>query len=394
MKVAIAGAGYVGISLGVMLAQYHDVQLYDVNEKRVEQLNNKCSPIVDVDVQFFLREKVLNLKASCDYVEAFSDADYIFVATPTDYDEEIGWFDTSSLEDVVEKALKVNSEGLVVIKSTVPIGFTRKLRERFSTDRILFSPEFLREGFALRDQLHPYRIIVGEKSERAKRLGEFIRSATEEKNAPIFLTGSDEAEAIKLFSNAFLAMRVAFFNELDAFAELSNLSSREIIEGICLDPRIGNFYNNPSFGFGGYCLPKDTKQLRAHLSQLRVPGELINAVIKSNESRVNFIVEKVVKSGAKVVGIYRLTSKYRGDNFRQSVLLEIAKRLEQLKLKVIVYEPLIKESDVAKFGFNFDLISDLGDFKSKSELILANRVTEELVDVIHKVYSRDIYHRD
>lgn len=394
MKIAVAGAGYVGLSLAVMLSQYYEVYIYDINKEKVALINQGISPIADVDIQYFLREKSLNLRATTNFSEAFIDSKYVFVATPSDYVESIQRFDTTSLEDVVEKVLAVNKNSQIVIKSTVPIGFTRYLKEKHKTNNIIFSPEFLREGFALHDQLYPSRIIIGEKSQRGEILGQLLRDATESKNAPILLTGSDEAEAIKLFSNAYLALRIAFFNELDTFSEVVGLNSREIIEGMGLDPRIGNFYNNPSFGYGGYCLPKDVKQLRTEFENFGINGLLISAITNSNQARKDYVIQKVLSKNVKIVGIYRLTSKHRGDNFRYSVSLHIVKELIKNELKVIIYEPLLKNLEALDLPKEAIILNNLEQFKKESELILANRVTEELVDVMHKVYSRDLYHRD
>lgn len=395
MKIAIAGAGYVGFSLGVMLSQYHEVVMYDINRERVKLINEKRSPIIDKDIQIYLREKKLNIRATTNPIDAFSNASYVIVATSADFDPVLGRFDTSSIEDVVSKVLSINPKALIVIKSTIPIGYTRQLREKFNVDNIIFSPEFIREGSALYDNLYPSRIIVGEKSERALDFAELIRDATEKKNVPIFLTNSEEAEAIKLFANAYLAMRVAFFNELDTFAFENGLDVQEIIKGVCLDPRIGDQYNNPSFGYGGYCLPKDTRQLQVHFLNSQVPNSLISAIIESNEKRKEYIARKILERNPKVVGIHRLTSKLNGDNFRKSAVMDIVKVLLAHGIKVIAYEPLIDIDEQRKiFVEGVEFVQNLGEFKKRSEIIIANRISEELHDVLDKVFSRDIFHRD
>lgn len=395
MKVAIAGAGYVGFSLGVMLSQYHEVVMYDIDRERVKLINERRSPIVDRDIQIFLREKKLNIRATDDPRLAFAGAAYITIATPADFSHELGRFDTSAIEEVAELAVENNPEALIVIKSTVPVGFTRWLKEKLGHENIIFSPEFLREGSALHDNLHPWRIIVGEKSERAMKFAELVRDATEKKNVPIFLTNPEEAEAIKLFANAYLAMRVAFFNELDTFALETGLDVQDIIRGICSDPRIGDQYNNPSFGYGGYCLPKDTKQLKEQFDSAGVPTELMSAIINSNEMRKTYIVRKVLETNPGVVGVYRLTSKLNGDNFRKSAVIDIAKQLRQRNVKVIVYEPLLSDSEIERLrGEGIEPISNLSEFKKLSELIVANRISDELSDVLDKVFTRDLFHRD
>jgi len=395
VKIAIAGAGYVGFSLGVMLSQYHEIVMYDINQERVRLINEKRSPIIDKDIQIYLREKKLNIRATTDPKEAFTNAKYIIVATSADFDPTVGRFDTSSIEDVISKALSINTNALIVIKSTIPIGYTKGLRKKFDTNNIIFSPEFLREGSALYDNLYPSRIVVGEKSDRAMKFAELIKDATEKKNVPIFLTNSEEAEAIKLFANAYLAMRVAFFNELDTFAFENELDAQEIIKGICLDPRIGEQYNNPSFGYGGYCLPKDTKQLHMHFVDSKVPSSLVSAIIESNQKRKEYIVKKILEKNPKVVGIHRLTSKLNGDNFRKSAVMDVVKSLISHGIKVIAYEPLIDSSEQKKISMEgVEFVQNLSEFKEKSELIVANRISEELYDVLDKVFTRDIFHRD
>lgn len=395
MKIAIAGAGYVGFSLGVMLSQYHEVVMYDIDRERVGLINEKRSPIIDRDIQIFLREKKLNIVATCDPGQAFRGATYVVIATPADFDPLLRSFDTSAIEEVAELAVKINPEALIVIKSTVPIGFTRKLREKLKHENIIFSPEFLREGSALHDNLHPWRIIVGEKSERAMKFAELIREATEKKNVPIFLTNPEEAEAIKLLANAYLAMRVAFFNELDTFALVRGLDVQDIIRGVCSDPRIGEQYNNPSFGYGGYCLPKDTKQLNEEFRAAQVPSVLIAAITDSNEARKLFITQKILDKHPDTVGIYRLTSKLNGDNFRKSAVMDIAKKLVQRGVKVLVYEPLLSDAEAEKLrNEGIQPVSSLSEFKRASKLIVANRLSDDLYDVLDKVFSRDLFHRD
>ena len=395
MKIAIAGAGYVGFSLGVMLSQYHEIVMYDINQERVRLINEKRSPIIDKDIQIYLREKKLNIRATTEPKDAFLNAKYVIIATSADFDPTIGRFNTSSIEDVIAKTLSINPRALMVIKSTIPVGYTKELRVKFNTDNIIFSPEFLREGNALYDNLYPSRIIVGEKSDRAMEFAELIRDATEKKNVPIFLTNPEEAEAIKLFANAYLAMRVAYFNELDTFAFENGLDAQEIIKGICLDPRIGDQYNNPSFGYGGYCLPKDTKQLQVHFTNSKVPGSLISAIIESNQKRKEYIAQKILEKNPKVVGIHRLTSKLNGDNFRKSAVMDIIKDLLAHGIKVIAYEPLIDIDEQKKISIEgVEFVQNLGEFKKRSEIIIANRISEELYDVLDKVFSRDIFHRD
>ncbi len=389
MKIAVAGAGYVGLSNGVLLAQKNQVVIKDIDPKKVELINNKISPIIDKDLQEFLTNKNLNLKATLDPYEAYIDAKYVIIATPTDYDPITNYFNTKSIESVIKEVLAINPDAIMIIKSTIPIGYTEYIKRKFKTDNIIFSPEFLREGKALFDNLYPSRIVVGEKSERAKEFVNLILESALKKDVPVVYTGSMEAESIKLFANTYLAMRVAFFNELDTFAESHNLNTKEIIEGVCLDPRIGMHYNNPSFGFGGYCLPKDTKQLLANYMEKGIPHYLIKATIESNIARKFYISEQIIKRNPNVVGVYRLTMKAESDNFREAAIIDIIEYLKAKDIEVIVYEPLIKEE---KF-LDFEVV-DLDTLKTKSDIILANRLSSELSDVLDKVYTRDVFGRD
>ena len=390
-NITVVGAGYVGIANAILLAQKNKVIAYDIDLTKIEKLRNNISPIDDPEVSFFLKEKSLNLIATTDSILAYDKADYIIIATPTDYDVEKNFFDTSSVEQVIENVLDVNHLATIVIKSTVPVGFTLKIRKKFNYKNIFFSPEFLREGKALYDNLHPSRIIVGSVSSNARNFAKLLEDGAIKKNLKTVFLDSTEAESVKLFSNTFLAMRVAFFNELDSFAESHKLDSRKIIEGVCLDSRIGSFYNNPSFGYGGYCLPKDTKQLKENYKD--VPNNLINSIVDSNATRKDFIADQVLSKSPKVIGVYRLIMKKGSDNFRASSVQGIMKRLKAKGIKVIVYEPVLsKEGE--EFFYNSEVIDNLESFIEKSDLIIANRYSDDLKDCIDKVYTRDIFRTD
>lgn len=388
MKIAIAGTGYVGLSIATLLSQNNEVVALDIIPEKVQMINNHISPIRDKEIEDFLKNKKLNLRATTDYKEAFEGAEYIVISTPTNYDDQQNYFDTSSVEDIIKKVISMNINATMVVKSTIPVGFTKNVKERYKIDNIMFSPEFLREGQALYDNLYPSRIIVGEKSERAEKFANLLKEGALKKDVTIKYMNSTEAEAVKLFANTYLALRVSYFNELDTYAEINNLNARDIIEGVGLDPRIGTHYNNPSFGYGGYCLPKDTKQLLANYKD--VPQNLIEAIVKANQTRKDFITAEVLRDNPEVIGIYRLTMKAGSDNFRSSAIQDIINNLKEQNKKIIIYEPTLKED-----SFNeCEIEKDLEKFKANTSIIMANRLEKELEDVKEKVYTRDIYSKD
>lgn len=388
MKIAVAGTGYVGLSLATLLSQKNEVIALDVIPEKVEKINNRISPIQDQYIEEYFKTKKLNLKATLDYKEAFNGAKYIIISTPTNYDEKTHFFDTSSVEDIIKKAISMNIDTTMVVKSTIPVGFIENMKKKYNIDNIMFSPEFLREGKALYDNLYPSRIIVGEKSKRAEEFANLLKECCLKEDVTVRFMNSTEAEAVKLFANTYLALRVAYFNELDTYAELKGLNTKDIIDGVCLDPRIGNFYNNPSFGYGGYCLPKDTKQLLANYDN--VPENLIEAIVKSNDTRKRHITDMILEHNPSVVGIYRLTMKSNSDNFRASAIQSVIKNLKDKNVRVVIYEPTLTTDTFD----DLEVIKDLNEFKNISDIIVVNRIDDNLLDVKDKLYTRDLYSRD